>query len=138
MSVRCVELDKQLSEARQRALAEMERRVRETELAFLDKMASMNERINEARREQAKAVVVMGQMERSTSRENELHEALLKSCDAYYKDNIDKLQAKCHALEKETNATRTLNPSFSSSLLLKPLGGLFEKLHKQQQQQQQQ
>ena len=128
MSLRCVDLDKQLSEARQRALAETERRVRETELASLDKMASMNERLNEARREQAKAVVVMRQMEMSTSREKERLEALLKSCDAYYKDHIDKLQAKCHALEKETNATRT--SSFSSSLLLKPLGGL---VHKQQQ-----
>ncbi len=63
----------------------------------------MDEKLNDARREQAKAVVVMRQMERSTNREKDRLENLLKSCDAYYKDHLTKLQNKIVSLEKERN-----------------------------------
>ncbi len=63
----------------------------------------MDEKLNDARREQAKAVVVMRQMERSTNREKERLENLLKSCDEYYKDHVNKLQIRIVSLEKERN-----------------------------------
>ena len=82
---------------------EHERDLKQRELEFMDKMGTMNERLNEARREQAKAVVLMRQMERSTNREKERMESLLKSCESYYKDFVSKLQAKVVSLEKERN-----------------------------------
>jgi hypothetical protein len=68
-----------------------------------EKIKEMEEKLNDARREQAKALVIMRQMERSNNREKERLEELLRSTDSYYKDYIDKLKIKIVSLEKENN-----------------------------------
>ena len=70
---------------------------------FADKLSKMDQNLNEARREQAKAVVLMRQMERTTNREKSRLENLLQSTETYYKDFIEKLKAKIASLEKEKN-----------------------------------
>lgn len=79
------------------------RELKKKDLDYADRLAKMDTKLNEARREQAKAVVVMRQMERSTNREKDRMENLLKSCDTYYKEHLDKLQKKIVSLEKERN-----------------------------------
>jgi hypothetical protein len=81
--------------------AEYEDKLKKNQADFADKLASMEEKLNEARREQTKAVVLMRQIERSSNREKERMESLLESCDSYYKDYVNKLQAKLALLEKE-------------------------------------
>jgi coiled-coil alpha-helical rod protein 1 len=68
-----------------------------------EKIKEMEENLNDARREQAKALVIMRQMERSNNREKERLEELLRSTDSYYKDYVDKLKFKIVSLEKENN-----------------------------------
>lgn len=97
------ELNAKFNELKNELNSDHERSLRERESQFMDKMAKMNEKLNEARREQAKAVVLMRQMERSTNREKERMENLLKSCDNYYKEHVKKLQTKVNSLEKEKN-----------------------------------
>ncbi|RMZ94020.1 coiled-coil alpha-helical rod 1 isoform X1, partial [Brachionus plicatilis] len=82
---------------------ENEKCLRERESQFMEKLAKMDEKIKEARREQAKAVVQMRQMERSTNREKERIENLWKSSENYYKEHVKNLQDKLISIEKEKN-----------------------------------
>jgi hypothetical protein len=88
--------------------SDFEHQLKKCEIDFMEKMTKMDEKLNEARREQAKAVVLMRQMERSTTREKERIENLLKSCDSYYQEHIKKLQAKLISIEKEKNMMANL------------------------------
>jgi len=96
-------LQLQHTELRTQITNDFDKQMKLRELEFADKIQSLDEKLNEARREQSKAVVIMRQMERSTNREKERLESLLKSCDSYYKSHLDKLQAKLNSLEKERN-----------------------------------
>jgi hypothetical protein len=102
------ELEKQYNELKSEVNLDVEHRVKQCEIDFMEKMSKMDEKLNEARREQAKAVVLMRQMERSSGREKERMESLLKSCDEYYQEHIKKLHAKFISLEKEKNVLATL------------------------------
>lgn len=62
------ELERQFNELRAQLNVDFEKKVKEKELSFSEKMAKMDEKLNEARREQAKAVVLMRQMERRYKR----------------------------------------------------------------------
>ena len=77
--------------------------MKQSDFECMEKLRQMDEKLNEARREQAKAVVLMRQMERSTNREKERMDNMLKSCETYYKDHIEKLKSKMVSLEKEKN-----------------------------------
>lgn len=96
-------LKKDLAESRRSVDLEAEKKVREREAEFAEKLAAMDEKLNEARREQAKAVVMVRQVERSAAREKERLEGLLKTCDAYYKDHLNRLKERVNLLEKERN-----------------------------------
>lgn len=100
-------LERQLADMRAQWDTDLEKRVREREDEFVVKLSAMDERLNEARREQAKAAVMVRQVERSGSREKERLETLLKSCDAYYKEHLTRLQDKVRSLEKERNTLAT-------------------------------
>lgn len=100
-------LERQLAEMRAQWDVDVERRVREREAEFITKLSAMDERLNAARREQAKAAVMVRTVEKSATREKERLEALLKSCDAYYKDHLTRLQNKVHTLERERNTLAT-------------------------------
>lgn len=100
-------LERQLADMRAQWETDLEKRVREREDEFVVKLSAMDERLNEARREQAKAAVMVRQVERSGSREKERLETLLKSCDAYYKEHLTRLQDKVKSLEKERNTLAT-------------------------------
>ena len=97
------DLELEMNNLRERLNTECETKLKECELDYMDKLSKMDEKLNEARREQAKAVVMMRQMERSTNREKERMDNMLKSCETYYKDHIDKLKLKIISLEKEKN-----------------------------------
>ena len=97
------DIQKELLELRTQLSLDCERQLKTQDFDFAEKMSKMDQKLNEARREQAKAVVMMRQMERSTNREKERMENLLKSCESYYKDHLDKLQTKIVSLEKERN-----------------------------------
>jgi hypothetical protein len=108
LSKNFAELEKQYSDLKDEVNLDVEHRVKQCEVDFMEKMAKMDEKLNEARREQAKAVVLMRQMERSSGREKERMESLLKSCDEYYQEHIKKLQANFISVEKEKNILATL------------------------------
>jgi hypothetical protein len=108
LSQNFTELQNQYNELKSEVNTEMEHRVRQGENGFMEKLGQMDQKLNEARREQAKAVVLMRQIERSSGREKERMEGLLKSCDEYYQEHIKKLQAKLISLEKEKNALASL------------------------------
>jgi coiled-coil alpha-helical rod protein 1 len=97
------EMETQFVELKSKMSVEIERKCKEREMQFIEKLSKMDQKLNEARREQAKAVVIMRQMERSTNREKERMESMLKSCDNYYKEHLNKLQSKIISLEKERN-----------------------------------
>lgn len=101
------ELQKKYSDLRTQMQIDFEKQIKLRELEFSDKIQQLDENLNEARREQSKAVVIMRQMERSTNREKERLENLLKSCDSYYKSHLEKLQLKLISLEKERNSLIT-------------------------------
>ena len=71
--------------------------------SFLEKLSKMESSLNEARREQAKAIVMMRQMERGNVRDKERMEKLNKDSEYFYKSNLDRLQMKIISLEKERN-----------------------------------
>ena len=71
--------------------------------SFIEKLSKMEFCLNEARREQAKAIVMMRQIERGSIRDKERIEKLNKDSELYYKTNIDRLQMKIISLEKERN-----------------------------------
>jgi coiled-coil alpha-helical rod protein 1 len=97
------DLELEMKNLREKLNTECEAKLKTSELDYMDKLTKMDEKLNEARREQAKAVVMMRQMERSTNREKERMDNMLKSCETYYKDHIDKLKLKIISLEKEKN-----------------------------------
>ena len=86
---------------------ELDNKTKETskqhEFDLNEKLNIMEEKLIEARRDQAKAVVIMRQMERTNNREKERLEEMLKSYENYYKDHVDKLKTKIISLEKEKN-----------------------------------
>jgi hypothetical protein len=97
------EMETQFAELKNKMSIEIEKKCKEREVEFVEKLSKMDQKLNEARREQAKAVVIMRQMERSTNREKERMENMLNSCDNYYKEHLNKLQMKIVSLEKERN-----------------------------------
>ena len=97
------ELSSKFAELKSELSLENEQCLRERESQFMEKLAKMDEKIKEARREQAKAVVQMRQMERSTNREKERIENLWKSSENYYKEHVKNLQDKLISVEKEKN-----------------------------------
>jgi len=98
------ELQKKFADLRSQLIVDCEKQMKSRELEFLNKIQNLDEKLNESRREQNKAVVIMRQMERSSNREKERLENLLKSCDSYYKNHLEKLQLKMISLEKERNS----------------------------------
>lgn len=100
-------LERELEEMRGSWETTVERRVREREAEFVAKFAEMDARLNEARREQTKAAVMVRQVERSATREKDRLEAMLKSCDAYYKEHLARLNDKVKSLERERNTLVT-------------------------------
>ncbi|CAF0853387.1 unnamed protein product [Brachionus calyciflorus] len=103
LNKRYEELSERFKSLKNELTMDNEKLLREREDEFMNKLSKMNEKLNEARREQAKAVVLMRQMERSTNREKDRMENLLKSCDSYYKEHVKNLQDKLISLEKEKN-----------------------------------
>lgn len=97
---------------------DFEKQFKQKELSFIEKLAQMENKLNEARREQAKAIVLMRQMERTTNRDKERMEKLHKDTEIYYKSNLDKLQVKIIALEKERNIL--MNTMRQNGLSLNP------------------
>lgn len=97
------ETQQELIQIREKLILDYEKQLKKKDLDYAEKISKMDDKLNEARREQAKAVVIMRQMERSTNREKDRMENLLKSCDTYYKEHLDKLQNKIILLEKERN-----------------------------------
>lgn len=97
------ELSSKFAQLKSELSLENEQCLRERESQFMEKLAKMDEKIKEARREQAKAVVQMRQMERSTNREKERIENLWKSSENYYKEHVKNLQDKLISVEKEKN-----------------------------------
>lgn len=95
------DLQSQFVQLKNQLEAEFQKQFRIKEEAFAEKLSQMEQKLNEAKREQAKAIVIMRQMERSTSRDKERMDNLLKESEVYYKSNIDKLQVKIITLEKE-------------------------------------
>ena len=63
----------------------------------------MDKKLNESRREQAKALIMMREMERTSNRDKERMQELLKSSEAYYSGLVEKLKAKIVSLERERN-----------------------------------
>lgn len=97
------ELNSKFVQLKTELSVENEKLLRERESHFMEKLSKMDEKIKEARREQAKAVVQMRQMERSTNREKERIENLWKSSENYYKEHVKNLQEKLISVEKEKN-----------------------------------
>jgi len=97
------DLQQQFVQLKSQLEADFQKQFRLKEEAFGEKLSLMEQKLNEAKREQAKAIVIMRQMERSTSRDKERMDNLLKESEMYYKSNIDKLQVKIIALEREKN-----------------------------------
>lgn len=89
--------------------AESQSKINEIKLDYENKMAQLDVKLNEARREQAKAFLLMRNMEKSTSREKERMEEMVKSRDEYYQSQIKSLQSKMIALEKDRNNLFNLN-----------------------------
>ena len=82
---------------------DLKKQFKTREDSFLDKLSKMESSMNEARREQAKAIVMMRQIERDNVRDKERLEKLNKESECYYKNNLDRLQMKIISLEKERN-----------------------------------
>jgi coiled-coil alpha-helical rod protein 1 len=72
-----------------------------TESPHVERIKEMEEKLNTAKRDQAKTLVIMRQLERSTNREKDRMEDLLKSTESYYNDYVNKLKSKIEFLEKE-------------------------------------
>ncbi|KAL3882697.1 hypothetical protein ACJMK2_029010 [Sinanodonta woodiana] len=80
---------------------EEQRRIAEAECA--EKFAEMDRKLNEAKREQAKAVVSHRQLERQSAREKERATEHLKTVEEHYVRQIDKIQEELQIVQKERN-----------------------------------
>jgi hypothetical protein len=78
-------------------------KLKQKEDEMIERLTNTEDKLNEARREQAKSLVLMRQMERNTSREKDRLENMLLSCDSYYRDHIKNLKVQIVSLEKERN-----------------------------------
>ncbi|KAK3585139.1 hypothetical protein CHS0354_034268 [Potamilus streckersoni] len=80
---------------------EEQRRIAEAECA--EKFAEMDRKLNEAKREQAKAVVSHRQLERQSAREKERAAEHLKTVEEHYVRQIEKIQEELQTVQKERN-----------------------------------
>ncbi|XP_053390441.1 coiled-coil alpha-helical rod protein 1-like [Mercenaria mercenaria] len=81
----------------------LEEQRHEVENQFSDRLADMDRQINEAKREHAKAVVSVRQLERQMTREKERFTEQLSTTEEHYKRQLDLLQGQLKAVEKERN-----------------------------------
>lgn len=103
LNLKYEQLNEQFEQFKKQLESDFNKQFKLKEEMFIEKVTKMESSLNEARREQAKAIVMMRQMERTSAREKERMEKLYKDTEVYYKTNIDRLQMKIISLEKERN-----------------------------------
>ncbi|XP_077986701.1 coiled-coil alpha-helical rod protein 1-like [Glandiceps talaboti] len=70
---------------------------------YVEKLAEMEKRVNEVRREHTKAVVSLRQMERQLAREKERSNERLKTQEDVFQKQLSKLQSHLKDIEKDRN-----------------------------------
>ncbi|KAL5010146.1 hypothetical protein ScPMuIL_012451 [Solemya velum] len=70
---------------------------------FVDQLAEMERKVNDARREHTKAVVSLRQLERQTSRDKERSKEQLNILEGDYKKQVHQLQEQVRVIESERN-----------------------------------
>ncbi|XP_077867904.1 coiled-coil alpha-helical rod protein 1-like [Saccoglossus kowalevskii] len=74
---------------------------------YVEKLAEVEKRLNEVRREHTKAVVSLRQMERQLVREKERHAEKLKTEEEIFQKQLDKVQNQLREVETERNIVMT-------------------------------
>ncbi|XP_070581825.1 coiled-coil alpha-helical rod protein 1-like isoform X2 [Ptychodera flava] len=70
---------------------------------YVEKLAEMEKRLNDVRREHTKAVVSMRQIERQLVRQKERHNEKIKSQEEMFQKQLDKLQRQLRESDKDRN-----------------------------------
>lgn len=81
----------------------LEEQRREVENQFSDRLADMDRQLNDAKREQAKAVVSLRQLERQMTREKERFAEQFSTIEEHYKRQVGLIQEQLKSVEKERN-----------------------------------
>jgi hypothetical protein len=103
LNMKLDDLNKKINDMQKIFEVEYDRQLSLKEKLYEEKMQQIEVKLNESRREQAKALVLMRQMERNVKRDKERSDALNKEMEMFYKTSLDKLQIKIISLEKERN-----------------------------------
>ncbi|XP_064617034.1 coiled-coil alpha-helical rod protein 1-like [Liolophura sinensis] len=94
---------------KQQLSAQQALKTREDELVaeFTDRMAGLERSVNDAKREHAKAVVTLRQVQRQASRDRERLEETAQLREEHYGRQVEALQQQLRAVEKERNVMMT-------------------------------